>query len=243
MSALDSTAPHRSPASPAAIGLAGQTAPVLELHRWDPTLSTQTHEDAGHSAIDPSAISYEIDARGLLSYVSDGWDLFALANGAPQLRRRNAIGQNFWDVFADEETLSEHHAILERCRERDQMGTYLFRCDAPFERRLLRMQIRPLTGGGFRFDSHTVATQRRSERVYDAVMRLAPAPDVARCSHCNRFRFGHEWFEPEHVTHIELEHGAERDRARMIHTLCPTCRASMRAVPELVLLPRTGTSA
>lgn len=235
MSALDPFATARSSHSHPDRGWPLAATPVVELHRWNPTAAAPHFEEAQQDTDpDPAGISYEIDAEGILRDVSDGWDLFALSNGAPELRRRNVVGQDFWDAFADEATREEHEAILERCRIRGQMGTYLFRCDAPFERRLLRMQIRPLLDGGFRFDSHTLATQLRSDVVYDQVMRLAPAPDVARCSHCNRFRFGKEWMEPEHVAQIELEHEPGTPRSRMIHTLCPACRASMRAVPRLV---------
>lgn len=211
--------------------------PVLELRRWNPSVAAVPLDEPDRPPLresDSSAMVYEIDGDGLLQYVSDAWDRFALANGAPDLRRRNVLGRPFWAFFDGDDTIAEHEAILSRCETRQQQGTFLFRCDAPFERRLLRMTVDPLQAGGFRFTSRTVAVQGRSGQVYEHLFRIAPAPEVARCCQCNRFRWNREWLEPEHAIQVELDDDGITTKSRMIHTLCPECRASMRAVPRLV---------
>lgn len=212
-------------------------ASIVDIHDWNPGHATSTRLERvpWGQAEAPDDLVYEIDRNGRLMHVDLAWNRFAIQNGAPELRAENVIGRNFWSFFDDGDGLvDEHHAILDRCRERDQKGTFLLRCDAPEERRMLRMWIEPLDDGRFRFTSRTLAVESLDPALYDRILSVAQPVRVARCSHCNRFRVQDEWFEPEDTVRADWERPRPGRLRAMVHTLCPGCRQHLRAVPRLV---------
>ncbi len=219
-------------------GASAHDSQIIELHDWNPSATASARLQAVEPvpADAPDDLVYEIDAEGRLVAVSDQWDAFALANGAPELRANRVIGRPFWSFFDDADGLvDEHRQMLDRCRARDQRGTFLLRCDAPNERRMLRMWIEPIGEGRFRFTSRTLALESLDPDLYDRLLRVAPSPTVARCSHCNRFRYRDDWFEPELALRREYQRPSRgAPTGKMVHTLCPSCRQSLRAVPRLV---------
>ena len=230
--------PSRHAAGPMSDGAgADGTGSIVSLQDWNPSSARSTRLEAvlPLPADAPDALSYEIDDRGRLIAVSEGWDEFAMANGSPELRANRVLGRPFWGFFDDSDGLvTEHRSILERCRAREQSGTFLLRCDAPHERRMLRMTIDPLTDGRFRFTSRTLAVQSLDPDHYDRLARLTQAQRIARCSHCNRFRVRDDWFEPELAILQEYDRPEVARHSGMIHTLCPSCRQTLRCVPRLV---------
>jgi len=212
-------------------------APVIELDRWNPTRTDiPCAEDVdGSPAPDADDLVYEIDDRGRLASVSLAWNRFAIANGASDLRAENVVGRPFWSFFEDSDGLiEEHKAMQDRCRARDQQGTFLLRCDAPQERRMLRMWIEPLERGRFRYTSRTIAVESLDPELYCRLLGVTEPVRVARCSHCNRFRLENEWFEPEIAVRRDWERYRPGHERAMVHTLCPGCREQLRAVPRLV---------
>ena len=212
-------------------------APVIDIHDWNPSHapSTRLESVVGPASDAPEDLVYEIDHHGRLTHVDRAWNRFAIENGAPELRAENVVGRSFWSFFDDSDGLvDEHRLMLDRCRERDQKGTFLLRCDAPEERRMLRMWIEPLDEGRFRFTSRTVAVESLDPGLYDRILRVADPVRVARCSHCNRFRVQDDWFEPEDAVRADWEREHPGRLRAMVHTLCPGCRQHLRAVPRLV---------
>lgn len=213
-------------------------APVIALDVWNPARADvpRTQDVDWNPTPEDDDLVYEIDRHGRLANVSLAWNRFAIANGAGNLRAENVVGRPFWSFFDDSDGLiDEHKAMQERCRARNQKGTFLLRCDAPEERRMLRMWIEPLDDGGFRYTSRTVAVESLDPELYDRLLAVSQPVRIGRCSHCNRFRVESDWFEPEIAVRRDWErHRPGRLRA-MVHTLCPSCREHLRAVPQLVV--------
>lgn len=185
--------------------------------------------------LQPDDLVYEIDSHGHLTHVSQAWNRFAAREGAPELRAEKVIGRRFWSFFDDADGLvEEHRLLLDRCRSRGQCGTFLLRYDRPGERRMMRVCIEPLPNGSFRLTSRTTAVDTDDPALFDHLLRVARPIRFARCSHCHRFRVDEDWFEPElHVRRDWERERPGRERA-VVHTLCPSCRAQLRAMPRLV---------
>ena len=212
-------------------------APIVDISTWNPARAAAVDPALVDEAVAPSPedLVYEIDRHGRLVHVDSTWNRFAVANGAPELRAENVVGRPFWSFFDDTDGLiDEHRTLLDRCREREQRGTFLLRCDAPGERRLLRMWVEPLARGSYRFTSRTLAVESFDPELYQRLLQITVPAQVARCSHCNRFRVDDDWFEPEIAVRRDWERARPGRQRAMVHTLCPECRQHLRAVPRLV---------
>ena len=175
---------------------------------------------------------YEIDANGILVYVSANWDEFALANGRPGLRSRQRLGSAFEGLFGDPATIEAQRRITTRCATRGQRGTFLFRSDAPSARKLMMMWVDPLPGDGFRFTSRVLEPGELGERIHRRLMQVANQPVVARCDSCRRYRWLGSWLELDDCL---VDPKTLRPRAIFRHTLCPDCRSTQHGLPLAVV--------
>ena len=180
----------------------------------------------------PEDLVYEIGADGILTWVSANWDEFALANGRPGLRARQRLGSRFEGLFGDPATIEAQRRITDRCATRGQRGTFLFRSDAPFARKLLMMWVDPLAEGGFRFTSRVLDATALGKRIYGRLLQVAQHPVVARCDTCRRYRWLGTWME---VDDCLVDQVTLRPRAIFRHTICPMCRDRQRGLPRLVV--------
>jgi hypothetical protein len=99
----------------------------------------------------PGEIVYRIDAQGRIAYVNETWDRFAAANDAPELRASAVLGRPLADFISDLETRHIVDSLVRRASESGQALQVSLRCDAPHERRRLRMTVSPLEDGGTEF--------------------------------------------------------------------------------------------
>jgi hypothetical protein len=143
---------------------------------------------------------YRIDASDRITYVSEGWDAFASANGGAGAHAADVVGASLWDFVSDATTREVYRQVLARIRAGRQMA-YSFRCDSPACRRLLEMRIRLSdAAGGVEFTTatlHEAARELRPVSQGDGSVG-ADEPEVVRvCGWCNRFYAGGEWRELE----------------------------------------------
>jgi hypothetical protein len=168
--------------------------------------------------------------------VSARWGAFAAANGAPWLAS-GVVGTSLWDHVTGDETRRLYGAVYATARRWGRAVSLRFRCDAPAERRWMRMTVRPLGRGHLRV---TTTLLRRAAR--PPVALLGPAAEhgagrVALCSLCMRVRphdptaAARQWLDAEALWALaEAPAGAgDRPLPSAAHEVCADCAADVRA--------------
>jgi hypothetical protein len=181
-----------------------------------------------------TSIVYRIDAADRITYVSEGWDLFARENAGGGLLASDVMGRSLWDFISDATTREIYRQVLMRIRTGKRM-TYSFRCDSPACRRLLEMQIRLVDADGdVEFQTATLfAGARELPPVSQGDGSVgADELDLVRvCGWCNRFFADGEWREMEEAfPRLRLLEYPEQQQ--LTHGMCERCFERM--VGELV---------
>lgn len=173
-------------------------------------------------------LTYRLNRQDEIISVNEAWDRFALANDAPELAAGRVLGRSLWEFIADVNTQQVYRDLLARVRT-GRSVRFPFRCDAPYERRFLEMQIRPLEDGQVEFRTKTLAIERRPavallERPTGAAEGL-----LRMCSWCKKVYADGAWVEVEEgIARLRL---FERPVVPMItHGMCDHCAAKMAEI-------------
>ncbi len=189
------------------------------------------------------AIVYRIDASDRITYVSEGWDVFAGENSSGGVTAADVLGRPLWDFISDDTTKEIYRQVLARIRTGRRMS-YSFRCDSPACRRLLEMQIR-LHGdaGGVEFQTSTLTEVARElapvSQGDGSVGAEELEPGLVRvCGWCNRFYADGAWREMEEAfPRLRLLEHPERQM--LTHGMCEQCFERM--VGDLSAAEAAGT--
>lgn len=173
--------------------------------------------------IEPLSLEYTVDADDRITWVCDGWDAFAEANGAAALAGCHVVGKELWDYICGAEVQHLYGVMLERVRAAGHPAEVTMNCDAPDLKRLLSLRLDAEPNGVVRFHSQTIDTAKRPP-----VALLAPQPIegdwmLEMCSFCKR-----AFVDPKGWVDVEI--AAEtlglfvRERMpRLTHGVCPDC--------------------
>jgi hypothetical protein len=173
---------------------------------------------------------YRIDAHDAIIWVSDNWQMFVVANeGAENTYADQVLGRSLWDFITGMETRHLYQIVIQEARKRQKTVRLLFRCDAPDERRFLRLTINPQADGHLEFQSQILRTERRDS--VDLLRRETLRGDtiVTLCSMCKKVKIApDDWQEIERA--INLLHLFETATPpQLSHGLCPACFRDMMA--------------
>lgn len=171
---------------------------------------------------------YRIDGGDLIVWVSENWQTFVVANdGAENTYAARVIGRSLWDFITGMETRHLYETVIQNVRKRQKTIRLLFRCDAPDERRFLRLTVVPQPDGFLEFQSQLLRTEHR-----DAVALLSRGTSrtdtiVTLCSMCKKIKITpDDWQEIECA--INRLHLFETSTPPQIsHGLCPACFQEM----------------
>ena len=186
-------------------------------------------------------VAYAVDREGVILACSRRqWDAFLVRNGGSDgLRAGAVVGRNLFDFIAGEDVAGRYRSWL-RSLAASNHGplTFAFRCDAPGERREMRMAVTRLERGGrlegFLFHSTVLAAEARpplnvydAEALVEAEQRDTVRPVVLMCSFCQRLRWPpaampERWVEAEAYYRL----GGE-SRVRISHGICPDCDSDL----------------
>lgn len=174
-------------------------------------------------------IVYRIDATDRITSVSEGWDVFASANGGEGVLAADVVGRSLWDFISDATTREVYRQVLARIRAGRPM-TYSFRCDSPACQRLLEMRIRLSDGaGGVEFTTGTLFEGPRELQPVsqgDGSVGADEAEFVRVCGWCNRFFADGEWREMEDAfPRLRLLEYPEQQQ--LTHGMCESCYERM----------------
>jgi len=173
------------------------------------------------------AIVYSIDRADRIDWVNPAWDLFAEANGAPQLRGTAVIGSSLWSHISDLTLSHLLQKLFAKVRSSRQPLVLRCRCDAPAIRRELEVYLESRDGisvvvvSTVTFEMHRVVTPRRSRS----------AKPIRMCSWCNAIDVEGQWLELE-VAARELGLMDGPEAPLITHTLCHRCETTLRTAVE-----------
>lgn len=171
-------------------------------------------------------VSYRLDDRDDIVFVSDSWGPFATANGAPGLAA-GVLGHSLWDFVGEITTRQLYRDLIARVRT-GRTAAFDYRCDAPERRRFMHMTMRPCDRHGVEFESVTLRTEGRRP-VAIAARSADPAQRLLRiCSWCKRVDVGRAWDDIETAV-SRLGLFAAGAPPALTHAICAPCQARMLA--------------
>lgn len=169
-------------------------------------------------------VLYRVDEFDRLGWMNAAWRQFALANDGEALASPSIVGRDLWELMgADPTTVFLYALLLERVRASCRPLSFPFRCDAPRERRLMRMAVTGWPRGDVEFRVDTIETSSRVPvALFEAgAVRCGDVADV--CPICARVSTGpSRWCEVEE---------AARERRSLLgpfppvrgQVFCPRC--------------------
>lgn len=173
-------------------------------------------------------VVYAVDARDLISRVSESWVRFAEHNGAPELTREAVVGRSVWEFIAGIETRHLHALVFEHVRRTGESVRLALRCDAPDRRRDLELETRLLGKGSLELTGRVLREEPRDPvDLLDASAARAPSP-LAICGWCKRVEVQRGvWLEIESARGRLGVSGGSRLPA-LTHVTCRDCLVLVR---------------
>lgn len=178
-------------------------------------------------------VSYRIDAENRISWVSQEWWPFALANEGLKLRPEKVQGTNLLDYISDLPSRELYDALLRRIRTTGQSILLEIRCDSPELRRFLTLSISPLLDGSIALLSRTVRVEPRPAQPLLQANVGHGRELLQMCSWCKRVKVGQQWLEVEEAApHLPLTGSGQWPD--ISHGICPPCKQRVsRQIDEL----------
>ncbi len=201
--------------------------------------STRGHKSGARLALRPrrrylaqvtadDTIRYQIDRDDRLSAFNAAWQVFASANGSPDLTAANILGRSLWSFLADETTRQIYQRMVESVRAGGAPVRFNFRCDAPDIRRVLAMEITRDAAEtvGFRVD--LVRDEARPAVALLDSSRPRTEAFVTICGWCKDVLVAPDRWVPVESA-VDALGLFERDALPALsHGICPTCEAAMQ---------------
>ena len=168
-----------------------------------------------------SDVIYRVDADGILTFVNEGWNAFAILNDTPELAGPAVLGRRAVDFIAGHETRLIYSQLLSRAAAGVRIELP-YRCDSPMLRRLMLLTI-TATGTEIEFRSQLVDVALRPVvRLLET--RAAPLDGAADpVQLVQPGRIGDRWAEIEEV--VDRTGLFEAEVPQLTHGMCPACQA------------------
>jgi hypothetical protein len=163
---------------------------------------------------------YRTDSEGLLSFVDEAWNEFAVANSAPHIAGHLVVGAPVESFIENSDIITVYRALLTRARGLGEPIRFPFRADSARLKRHMLMEIKALRDGGFEFRTEMLSEEPKKASEW----ALPPEEDeiLRMCSFCGRARWDLEWHEIDEVIRLADLFG-ERKYWKISHGSCPDC--------------------
>lgn len=191
------------------------------LRQLSMTRPTPRAADAG---LLRTAVSYTVDADGVIVATGEGWAAFAEAADAHHLHPEGVVGRRLDDFLSHPTTRLVYRALSDRIHAAGRPVTFPFRCDAPDVRRWMTMEMRPLEDGGTHY---RVWPETLDPRAPVPVTGGPPSGvQLVMCGWCNRVASGPTWCEIEEaMARPPLSNAGEPPL--ISHGMCEECESRM----------------
>ena len=216
-------------ATPSSLPLGAESLPRLnKLFERDLLRSAVRRICArGDAESQSSPVVYELDANNTLVRVNREWDLFADANGSPEVFGRAVLGRNIDDFISDKTTRDLYQQIFTKVRETQKPVSFDYRCDSPKVMRFITMTVTPGREGHVLCTNST--TEIRPVKQTNIPVPASPSMPraVPRCSVCTKVKWDDVWMPVDEAftKGLELDDGA---RFSVYYQICPTCHADLQ---------------
>ncbi len=170
-------------------------------------------------------IIYSIDRHDILTTIGDGWSEFADENdGVDVLYPDSVIGKSLWDFVKGHSLRQIYQEIVRDVRGNDRSVGFDYRCDSPYLKRFMRMEIMgQAQSTNVTFLSHTIRIEAKEH-----ILRVAAAHrghfQMTRCSICNFVKLPNEQWGELEVALTDFGLLANDREVRFAWGVCPTCR-------------------
>lgn len=172
----------------------------------------------------PLTLTYCVDPTDRICAVNPTWREFAYENGGSEALADHIVGTDLWSSISDPHACEIYRQLTVRARA-GRAVRFLYRCDAPTQRRTFEMRIEASLCGGVRFTSELIhAETRPAVRLLDRT--LARSDDYIRvCAWCQRVALGSDtWAEVEEAVN-RLNLLDTELPPTLTHGMCPACEA------------------
>jgi hypothetical protein len=170
--------------------------------------------------------SYELDHRLVITRVGDGWDQFAIENGAPELVSPAPLGRPLLMYLTDATTVMLYEMLFERVAAARRPMTVPIRCDGATRRRFVDLTIFAKATGGFAIATVVVRSEPRPPLALFARGARRRPESLLICSWCNRVHVKAQWMEVDDAVRL-LRLFERDDQPQLEHGVCESCRRFM----------------
>ncbi len=175
-------------------------------------------------SVDADVLVYRIDAADTITWVSDNWSAFALANAwAGRVPPDAVVGRSLWEFIEGQETIQIYRALLQRVRDGRRVRKIPFRCDSPGAKRFCELEMAADPAGDVEITSRTLRTEPRPRiPLLDSATERGPGL-IMICSTCKKVNLsGDRWSELDQAVE-ELDIFDNARMPMLSHGLCPSC--------------------
>lgn len=156
---------------------------------------------------------YILDRDDRVIEIGGEWDVFAHRNAGDAAVAERVLDRPLWDFVEGDDARSHLNALFFAARRTGAPIETLYRCDAPWERRLYRMRIAPMPGGALRIGHELLSSEGLA--LNPIAFRKGPGE---RCAICGSVHEIDGWVDPFDAP--MRAHVYDR------WTVCPACRAA-----------------
>jgi hypothetical protein len=174
----------------------------------------------------PTVLTYRIDASDRLVRVNATWTEFALANQSAQISADNVLGQVLWSFISDEAVRDIYRRLVALTRQ-GRKPRFRYRCDSAGLRRVFEMHLTGSADASVEFCSELQTEEPRTP-----IPLLDPTQPrseifIRVCSWCHAVAWpGESWTTLEAAAErLMLTH--EAAQPQLTHGICEPCAAQM----------------
>lgn len=171
-------------------------------------------------------LTYVVDAHDRVVDISGPWDTFSAGNAAPALTRDRVLGTPLLDHVSGPEVRELTRMLVARAR-RGAVRDLDFRCDAPAERRYLRMALEPEPGGAVRCETTLVRAEHRPWRQLLDTAAARSEEVLVACSWCRKILLPDRGFVEVDEAVDAMGLFLDAPVPRLSHGICRPCRGTM----------------
>jgi hypothetical protein len=176
---------------------------------------------------DGGTVLYRVDGQDTITFVNHEWDLFAVANAAPDLLSGRIVSRSLWDFVSDATTRQLYRDMLKRNRAGHGVR-FPFRCDAADWRRFLEMDLSSFSGDAVEFQVRTLSLEKRPSQALLEVNRPRTDALLRMCGWCKRVAVGVGWVDVEEAV-LQMRLFESASLPMLTHGICEECEEKMNS--------------
>lgn len=170
-------------------------------------------------------ITYSLDENNFVIDVGGEWDAFARANQGENLTREHVIGKSLFDFINGLEIKTIYASLFDRVRSQKKVLSFTFRCDGPFNCRLMSLTIRPRPDQAVCVQTDVLEDTEREEIPLYVVGTPRTSETIAVCCICGNVKSMGDVWVPIEEESVRRNFPGQAALPQLSHGFCPNCFA------------------